>query len=237
MVDLAISRQDEPRHRRRVARGTTRAHGAAELHAGHMTNATVTTALRDLLTRIHADPDDASGVLADLDLELGRLGLNDERVVVAGGDLDQITRTILLELGAEVGLLPPHAAIGAGAGVAATIVRIRQLARFVAEVSHAALVAPERVPVDGPVGTVVSSTVGFAAAAEPPDVEHLGLLTPAERRVVALVATGRSNPEIASLLVVSRRTVESQIAAAYRKLGVTSRVQLTLLALDAGLVA
>ncbi|HXG26663.1 MAG TPA: LuxR family transcriptional regulator [Candidatus Binatia bacterium] len=48
-------------------------------------------------------------------------------------------------------------------------------------------------------------------------------LTAAERRVAELAASGRSNREIAAELVVSVRTVESQLSAAYAKLGIDSR--------------
>lgn len=51
-------------------------------------------------------------------------------------------------------------------------------------------------------------------------------LTPAERRVAELVATGATNTAIATELVVSRRTVESHLSRIYRKLNVTSRVVL-----------
>ncbi|MBV9809727.1 MAG: AAA family ATPase [Solirubrobacterales bacterium] len=51
-------------------------------------------------------------------------------------------------------------------------------------------------------------------------------LTPGELRVVALAAEGRSNPEIAQLLFVSRRTVAWHLYNVFRKLGVSSRVQL-----------
>lgn len=55
-----------------------------------------------------------------------------------------------------------------------------------------------------------------------------GALTDAERRVALLVAEGLTNARIAAQLVLSRRTVDSQVLAAYRKLGVSSRVGLTL---------
>ena len=50
-----------------------------------------------------------------------------------------------------------------------------------------------------------------------------GALTPAERQVAELAAAGRSNREIADELVVSVRTVESQLSAVYGKLGVRGR--------------
>ena len=51
-------------------------------------------------------------------------------------------------------------------------------------------------------------------------------LTPTERQVVELVVAGRSNADIAATLVVSVRTVESNLTRSYRKLGVKSRTEL-----------
>ena len=47
-----------------------------------------------------------------------------------------------------------------------------------------------------------------------------------ESAVVALVLQGHSNEEIASLRGTSPRTVANQIASAFRKLGVRSRLEL-----------
>ena len=51
-------------------------------------------------------------------------------------------------------------------------------------------------------------------------------LTPSETRVAQLAAEGRSNPEIAQLLFVTRRTVETHLTSAYSKLGVRGRESL-----------
>ncbi|MFD8993416.1 helix-turn-helix transcriptional regulator [Streptomyces abikoensis] len=51
-------------------------------------------------------------------------------------------------------------------------------------------------------------------------------LTVAERRIVELAATGRTNAEIGAALHLARRTVETHLTNAYRKLGVTRRTQL-----------
>jgi non-specific serine/threonine protein kinase len=60
-------------------------------------------------------------------------------------------------------------------------------------------------------------------------------LTEREREVAALIAQGKSNSEIAGELVLSKRTVEKHIANILSKLGLTSRAQIVLWALDHGL--
>jgi DNA-binding NarL/FixJ family response regulator len=51
-------------------------------------------------------------------------------------------------------------------------------------------------------------------------------LTPAERRVAQLAADGLSNPQIAATTKVTRGTIESQLQAVYRKLGIDRRQEL-----------
>jgi DNA-binding CsgD family transcriptional regulator len=51
-------------------------------------------------------------------------------------------------------------------------------------------------------------------------------LTEVERQIAELVAEGRSNAEVASALVISRKTVEWNLSNVYRKLGVRSRTEL-----------
>ncbi len=52
-------------------------------------------------------------------------------------------------------------------------------------------------------------------------------LTPSERRVCELAAEGLSNPEIAQALFVTRKTVETHLGRAYRKLGISGRGKLS----------
>jgi DNA-binding CsgD family transcriptional regulator len=65
----------------------------------------------------------------------------------------------------------------------------------------------------------------MASAASRQAVSGIDALTRTERDVAMLVAQGCSNRDIADRLVVSRRTVESHMGAIYRKLAVTTRVQ------------
>jgi DNA-binding CsgD family transcriptional regulator len=51
-------------------------------------------------------------------------------------------------------------------------------------------------------------------------------LTASERRVAELAAEGRSNPEIAQGLFVTRKTVETHLGRVYRKLGIAGRGEL-----------
>jgi DNA-binding NarL/FixJ family response regulator len=56
----------------------------------------------------------------------------------------------------------------------------------------------------------------------------VGALTKSELAIVSLVADGLGNDAIAAQLHLSRRTVESHVSAAYRKLGVGTRVEMAL---------
>jgi DNA-binding CsgD family transcriptional regulator len=51
-------------------------------------------------------------------------------------------------------------------------------------------------------------------------------LTPSEQRIAELVAEGKTNKEVAAVLVVADRTVESALTQIYRKLDVRSRTEL-----------
>ncbi|MEU0073863.1 AAA family ATPase [Streptomyces sp. NPDC006332] len=51
-------------------------------------------------------------------------------------------------------------------------------------------------------------------------------LTGSESRIAELAANGRTNTEIAELLHIARRTVETHLTSTYRKLGIRSRAEL-----------
>ncbi len=98
-----------------------------------------------------------------------------------------------------------------------------------------------RVVADG--GSLLSPAVTrrvieqFAAAPAARSAPHPGIaeLTEREREIVAWVATGRSNDEIAEELVVSPATVRTHVSRAMLKLHARDRAQLVVFAIRSGL--
>ena len=56
--------------------------------------------------------------------------------------------------------------------------------------------------------------------------DDLTALTPSERRVAEMAATGATNKHIAAAMFISAKTVEHNLTRVYRKLGVSSRTEL-----------
>lgn len=86
-----------------------------------------------------------------------------------------------------------------------------------------------RQPVSVP---VEAGAPGARVAVDPRRLEEL---TPKERRVLALVAEGLSNGEIAAKLFLSEKTVRNHLTRIFDKLGVNSRARAIVLAREAGL--
>ncbi len=105
----------------------------------------------------------------------------------------------------------------------------------------AALLDAIRVVADG--GSLLAPSVTrrviehFAGSTPAGSSVHPALdeLTDREREIVAWVATGRSNQEIAELLVVSPDTVRTHVSRAMVKLQARDRAQLVVFALQSGL--
>jgi DNA-binding NarL/FixJ family response regulator len=71
---------------------------------------------------------------------------------------------------------------------------------------------------------------------EPPPSRNLDALTEREREVMALVAAGLSNDEIATRLVVSPATAKTHVSRVLTKLSARDRAQLVVLAYESGMV-
>ena len=114
--------------------------------------------------------------------------------------------------------------IGKGADPAALLDAIRVIA------AGDALLSPK---------ATQSLIARFAAQPDtgpPASTARLDILTPREREIVTLVATGMSNDEIAERLYVSPLTAKTHVNRAMMKLGAHDRAQLVVIAFQTGLV-
>jgi len=85
-------------------------------------------------------------------------------------------------------------------------------------------------------GVTKRLVVEFAARSrQPRPTAELDALTDREREVMALVAEGLSNAEIAERLVVSPATAKTHVSRAMVKLGARDRAQMVVLAYESGL--
>lgn len=76
----------------------------------------------------------------------------------------------------------------------------------------------------------------YADRAKAPPTGALDQLTAREREVVALVAAGRTNDEIAAQLFMSPATAKTHVNRAMTKIGARDRAQLVVAAYESGLV-
>lgn len=82
----------------------------------------------------------------------------------------------------------------------------------------------ELVTVD-PRAADVASTSGTPGFTESDETRYLDVLTPREQEVLAHIADGESNVQIATVLFISETTVKAHIKHIFRKLAITNRAQ------------
>jgi DNA-binding CsgD family transcriptional regulator len=141
------------------------------------------------------------------------------------GDADRAVRAA--ELAARTPLKPLTAATLTDA---AFLLKIRGRAVDADRLANAATKRWSAMGADANAAICAAMSV-TAQSTEPRSRFGVAALTRTERQVVRLVAEGKTNAEIANVLGVSRRTVESHVSATYRKLEVTTRVSMTRVAL------
>lgn len=69
-----------------------------------------------------------------------------------------------------------------------------------------------------------------------PPSDVLGSLTPRERQVLRLVASGFTHREIAERLGIGKKSIDTYRARVYAKLGIASRAELVRIAIETGLM-
>ena len=121
-------------------------------------------------------------------------------------------------------------ALKAGArGYCSRVIDAEHLKKAVAAVQQGEIWAPRRL-VPGLVAELVS-LAGRRRKGRPrvSSDPRLARLTERQRTVAGLISRGASNKEVADRLKVSERTVKAHLTAAFRNVGVSNRLQLTLL--------
>jgi two-component system, NarL family, response regulator NreC len=172
-------------------------------------------------------------------------------VVAEAGELDEIERiaedvrpdVLLLDVhmrgGASLDLIPALAGAARvlvltmqdDPGYARTALRAGARGYLLKEAEDAELVHAVRTVAAG--GTYLDPALGGKVLAAEGDAHRL---TDREREVLGLISLGHTNAEMADLLFLSLRTVETHRANIHRKLGTESRAELVKHALELGLV-
>lgn len=159
-------------------------------------------------------------------LDIGMPGLNGLEVARRAAEASPRTRVIILSMHAEASYV--RQALQAGvAGYLLKGAAVAELPLALASVMRGETYLTPRVS-----RTVVEGMLGDAA----PGADPLAGLTQRQREILQLIAEGRSTKEIAGILDVSVKTVETHRARLMERLGIYDVAGLVRFAIKAGLV-
>jgi two-component system response regulator NreC len=150
-----------------------------------------------------------------LDLNLG--GVSSLEYIPELLESSPATRIVVLTMQTE----PAYARDALRAGASAYVLK---------ESAEEELVTAVKAAAEGQ--TYLNPRVGAMIAAEPPSNEADSDLTDREQEILRLLALGHTNGEVADLLFLSRRTIETHRANIQRKLDLSTRAELTRYAIE-----
>ena len=176
------------------------------------------TEVADAVARLHPDV-----VLMDIRMPVLD-GIAATRALAARVERPAVV--VLTTFGADADVL---AAVRAGA--AGYLLKHTPPAEIVAAVRRAAAGEPVLSPA---VARTLMEIAGRGGDPRPAAAQRLALLTDREREVAGLLAEGLTNAEIAERLHLSASSVKATISSALTRLDLTNRVQLAVLAHEAG---
>ena len=186
---------------------------------------------RTLVATARGQWDRAEAFAGQARAELREAGMEDAfvcavqaRVAMYQGDLPAVREQLVSaqRLRGALTIAEPHVAVQARMELARVHLALADLAgarTLMLEIDEILRRRPD-------LGTLIGEAQALRdrlASARGPSTPGVSALTAAELRLLPLVSTHRSFPEIAAELFVSRNTVKSQILSIYRKLGVSSR--------------
>jgi DNA-binding NarL/FixJ family response regulator len=133
-------------------------------------------------------------------------------------------------------LLTAMRVVAAGEALLAPSITRRLISEFVRTPGPGHGAAPGRPSAAGPATTPTALTTSPTAISSAPTAEKITrMLTERECEVLSLVASGLSNAEIADRLCISPATAKTHVAHLLTKLDARDRVQLVIVAYQAGL--
>jgi pimeloyl-ACP methyl ester carboxylesterase/DNA-binding CsgD family transcriptional regulator len=146
-----------------------------------------------------------------------------------------------LDLGADLRGVLPHVSVPAlvlhrRGDRTVPIGRGRELVALLPHARFVPLSGDSHLPWRDDQRELFRALAGFLRGEPPPELEGVSPLTTRETEVLRLVATGMSNREIASTLVLSEHTVHRHVANILRKLAQSSRAGAATHATRAGMI-